>query len=198
VQLVPLEDVAGLVEGALGVRVSNGYLRAWRLPIDDVPLHDPMLVWMASLPAGVRLRFRTDSRQVRLGCDHVVLDGTDAPEARYDLVIDDEVVTTQPAAHHAITIISPIVSPSREHDATTAVRVGETEVVGTGDLTLEHMRAILGEVVDLNQQRGDDKIDYLDGRELLGEADVDCLPDGLHPDDEGNRRIAERFAAHFA
>jgi len=345
-QSVPLEDVVALVEGALGVRVSNGYLRGWRLPPDDVAFHDPMLVWMASLPAGVRLRFCTDSRAVRLRCEHVVVDRAetpDTPAARYDLVVDNQVVATQavtgvqvdvafdglpgddraaevwlpqgvgvriraveiddgarlapasdprprwvtygssithclgapgptdtwparatrglgwhltclgysgmchldplvartmaalpadrftlklginvhnmaslrrrtfaPLVHGflatlrdshpttPITVISPIISPSREDDASTAILLGESEVIATGDLTLEHMRSILRAVVELRQERGDAALDYLDGRELLGDADVDCLPDGLHPDDEGNRRIAERFVRHFA
>lgn len=343
VHSVPLQAVSALVEGALGVRVANGYLRAWRLPTDDLPFHHPGLVWMASLPAGVRLRFATDSRRIRLRCEHVVLEGAAAPQARYDLVVDSEVVATRPAGEpsvevvfddlpdsgkaaevwlpqevgvrirsvevddgtdlhrvpdarphwvtygssithcldapgptdtwparaarqlgwkltclgyagmchldplvaramaklpadrftlklginihnlaslrqrtfaplvhgflatlrdaHAttpITVISPIISPSREHDATTALQLAEGEVVATGDLTLEAMRRILEEVVSPWQQNGDANIDYLDGRHLLGEADTDCLPDGLHPDDEGNRRIADRFVGHFS
>ena len=342
-QNIPLEQVVPLVEGALGVRVSNGYLRAWRLPLDDLALHDQGLVWTASQPAGVRIRFRTDSTTIRLTCEHVILGGAPAPDARYDLVIDDEVVDTCPvAAPHAnvsfgglpggdsvvevwlpqevgvriravevddgaalapapdlrprwvtygssithcagapgptdtwparaarqlgwhltclgysgmchldplvaramsavgadrftlklginvhnlaslrqrtfaplvhgflatlrdrhattpITLISPIISPDRESDPRTHLVLGENEVVANGDLTLERMREILRDVVEKWRDRGDANVDYLDGRTLLGEADADCLPDGLHPDDEGNRRIADRFAQHFA
>ncbi len=340
---MPLEKVVGLVDGALGTRVTNGYLRAWRLPLADVAFHDPGLVWTASQPAGVRLRFETDSRAIRLTAEHVVLEGFPPPEARYDLVIGNEVVATRPAASQhvdiefgdlprdgrpvevwlpqevgvrirtvevddgttltaapddrprwvtygssithcsdapgptdtwparaarglgwhltclgfsgmchldplvaramatlpadrftlklginvhnlaslrqrtfaplvhgflatlrdahpttPITVISPIISPERENAATTALRIGEREIVASGDLTLEQMRSILSRVVDLWRDRGDANLDYLDGRELLGEADANCLPDGLHPDDEGNRRIADRFVHHFS
>jgi hypothetical protein len=51
-------------------------------------------------------------------------------------------------------------------------------------------------VVSLRQRAGDEHLYFLDGRELFGPADGADLPDGLHPNDEGNARIAARFRRH--
>jgi hypothetical protein len=100
-----------------------------------------------------------------------------------------------------ITVISPILSPTREDDATTERTLldGTTEVLA-GELTLRQMRSILEEVVATRQKRGDAHLDYLDGTELFGvePSDLDLLPDGLHPDGDGYELIGRRFAAHFA
>ena len=92
-----------------------------------------------------------------------------------------------------ITLISPILSPEREH-STTSLRTNPdgTEDLLQGDLTLEAMRGILADVVS---RRNDPILTYLDGRELFGEDDLDHLPDGLHPDAEGYARMGARFAA---
>lgn len=97
-----------------------------------------------------------------------------------------------------ITIVSPIFSADREHSPVTdiPVRLG----IGkpwTGDLTLSQMREILRMVVTTRRECGDRAIYYLDGRELLAEADAGHLHDGLHPDSAGARLIGERFAALF-
>lgn len=63
-----------------------------------------------------------------------------------------------------------------------------------GALTLSRTREILADVVSA---RADDKLTYLDGRELFGPADVGHLYDGLHPDQCGLDVIAQRFANHF-
>jgi hypothetical protein len=57
-------------------------------------------------------------------------------------------------------------------------------------LTLEASRELLAELV---VARADPVLGYLDGRELLGEADAGLLPDGLHPAQEGLDLIARRF-----
>ena len=92
-----------------------------------------------------------------------------------------------------ITLISPILSPDREH-VTTSIRTNPdgTEEVLRGDLTLSAMREIIADVV---VRRNDPNLTYLDGRELFGEDDLDHLPDGLHPDAEGYARMGARFAA---
>jgi lysophospholipase L1-like esterase len=51
-------------------------------------------------------------------------------------------------------------------------------------------------VVAQRQRTGDNKIHYLHGHELFGADDVDDLPDGLHPNSAGYRRMGERFAAY--
>jgi hypothetical protein len=97
-----------------------------------------------------------------------------------------------------ITVISPIASPEREDSPISLVPVvqsGGSPLIG--DLCLGDMRDILFDVVQICRRRGDDAIDYLDGRSLLGPDDVHHLPDGLHPDDAGYALMAKRFAAHF-
>ncbi len=93
-----------------------------------------------------------------------------------------------------ITVVSPIASPEREYspvsDILTRHSGGEALV---GDLTLNQMRSILHEVVETRRKRGDGAIDYLDGRVLLGDADIAHLPDGLHPDAGGYALMAARF-----
>ncbi len=98
-----------------------------------------------------------------------------------------------------ITIISPILSPEREDSAVSNIPIlrGETEPF-VGDLTLEQMREIVRDVVERRRQRGDGAIDYLDGRELPGAADVEHLPDGLHPSPSGYALMRVRFASLFA
>jgi hypothetical protein len=332
-------------EGAVGVRRGAGYIRPWRLPPDDLDLHHPGLVFVASAPAGVRLRMATSTRAIALDVDQLfppewALDA--AP--RYDLVADGELLETadapgghqtvafrnlpagekivevwlpmfpgvrirrvaidadataapvddprprwiaygssithcieahspsrtwpataarlldwhltsmgfagmchldplvarliaqRPADHISlklginvhnmaslrertfapavhgflaairdgqpdtpITVISPILSPEREESGLTfrTTPFGEPEEL-PGDLTLQQMRAILEAVVVVRQRRGDAHLDYLDGRELFGEADLDHLPDGLHPDGEGYERMGRRFAERLS
>ncbi len=80
--------------------------------------------------------------------------------------------------------ISPIVSPSRE--ATPG---------GTG-MTLQSMRGWLADAVEALRAHGDRNLRYCDGLTLIGPGDVGCLPDGLHPDADGYRLLAERFATN--
>ncbi|GAA4189956.1 SGNH/GDSL hydrolase family protein [Streptosporangium oxazolinicum] len=63
-----------------------------------------------------------------------------------------------------------------------------------GRLTLTVIR---DELTRLIAHRDDPNLHYLDGRALYGEADYAelPLPDELHPDPAGHRRIGERFAA---
>lgn len=78
-------------------------------------------------------------------------------------------------------VISPIWSPPRE---------------GTSDgggLTLLQMRAILERVVAARVKSGDAHIRYLSGLELFNESDAADLPDQLHPNTAGYRRMGERF-----
>lgn len=60
-------------------------------------------------------------------------------------------------------------------------------------LTLVSIRAALAQLA-ARRAADDPNLRYLDGRELFGPADLDHLPDALHPDAEGYRRMGERFA----
>ena len=99
-----------------------------------------------------------------------------------------------------ITVISPILSPSREDDTVTERTLldGTTETI-VGELTLRQMRSILADVVATRVRRGDEHLDHLDGTQLFGvdATDVDLLPDGLHPNGDGYELIGRRFAERF-
>ncbi|MGW5285034.1 GDSL-type esterase/lipase family protein [Streptomyces collinus] len=71
---------------------------------------------------------------------------------------------------------------------------GDPAERGAGRLTLDVIRAELARIVE--QRAADDSaLHYLDGRELYGEKDYTelPLPDEIHPDPAGHRRIAENF-----
>lgn len=74
---------------------------------------------------------------------------------------------------------------------------GDPAERATGRLTLNVIRDALAHLVE--QRAADDpNLHYLDGRDLYGEREYAAhpLPDGIHPDPEGHRRIGENFARH--
>ncbi|MGW1379193.1 GDSL-type esterase/lipase family protein [Streptomyces sp. NPDC002446] len=106
-------------------------------------------------------------------------------------------------------VVSPVLCPIHEDTpGPTApdfggLKDGRLRFVAAGDpveraggkLTLNVVRAELARLVE--QRSSDDPhLHYVDGRDLYGEADFAelPLPDGLHPDAAGQRRIGERFA----
>jgi len=80
-----------------------------------------------------------------------------------------------------LVVCSPIWSPVRE---STPNAVG---------LTLEQMRLEVREAVESFCRRGDDLIYYVDGLRLFDASLAQYLPDDLHPDAEGYRRMGENF-----
>lgn len=99
-------------------------------------------------------------------------------------------------------VVSPILCPAHEDHAGpsdgssgTTVALGSPHTEAQGALTLRQIRAIVEQVVASRRAAGDQQLHYLDGRTLFDEADLDHLPDGLHPDGVGYVRMGERFAA---
>jgi len=88
-------------------------------------------------------------------------------------------------------VISPVFSLEREDSPQT--RAGAGSQARVGDMTVRDMRQALREAVAVRRAHGDRLISYIDGLDLLGPADADRFPDGLHPDSEGMRLMAERF-----
>ncbi len=86
-------------------------------------------------------------------------------------------------AQTPIAVVSPIFSPGREDDG------------DNGGLSLGRMRDLLAQAVETRQAMGDANLRYLSGLALFGEADAADLPDDLHPNTEGYRRMGERFHA---
>jgi lysophospholipase L1-like esterase len=80
-----------------------------------------------------------------------------------------------------IAVISPIWSPPRENEGS------------LGGPSLKRMRELLEAIVAARSKTGDRAIRYLSGLELFGPADRADLPDELHPNAAGYRRMGERF-----
>ncbi|GAA2272720.1 MULTISPECIES: GDSL-type esterase/lipase family protein [Kitasatospora] len=103
-------------------------------------------------------------------------------------------------------VVSPVLCPVQEHtpgplapDFTGGTlrfkATGDPAERAAGRLTLTVIRDQLARIVA--QRAADDpNLHYLDGRCLYGEPDYDehPLPDEIHPDPAGHRRIAENFA----
>ncbi len=71
---------------------------------------------------------------------------------------------------------------------------GDPAERAAGRLTLTMIRDALAHIVE-QRATDDPNLHYLDGRDLYGETDFAelPLPDGVHPDPAGHRRIAENF-----
>ena len=62
-----------------------------------------------------------------------------------------------------------------------------------GALHLVRIRELIEAAVADRRVSGDGHLHLLDGRALFGPADVADLPDGLHPNEAGYARMADRF-----
>ncbi|MGE8079873.1 SGNH/GDSL hydrolase family protein [Peribacillus loiseleuriae] len=80
-----------------------------------------------------------------------------------------------------IAIISPIFN--REYEKT------ENKV----GLSLEKTRKEIVQVIETLKKYGDQNLYYLDGLEMFGEEYEKYMPDGLHPNAEGDKILAVRF-----
>jgi len=103
--------------------------------------------------------------------------------------------------HTPLLVISPVICPPVEDTpgpATLAAdgrfaALGACDDIPNGALTVNVVREELMRIVT-SRRKLDANLHYLDGRDLFGADDVPDLPDGLHPNSAGQRRMAERFA----
>lgn len=99
-----------------------------------------------------------------------------------------------------IALVTPIYCPSAEdHPGPTVQRedqkfhvVPRSAELSTGSLTLRRIRELEAAVV---AARNDPNLHLLDGLALFGPRDAGDLPDDLHPNPAGYRRMGERFHA---
>ncbi|HET6793895.1 MAG TPA: GDSL-type esterase/lipase family protein [Acidimicrobiales bacterium] len=100
-----------------------------------------------------------------------------------------------------LAIITPIICPAAEDRPGPTVVDGRGQLgtvdrppaMSLGALSIGRIRHLLAEVVDARHRAGDLHLHLVDGRELFGPGDLDDLPDGLHPNAAGYRRMGERF-----
>ena len=100
-----------------------------------------------------------------------------------------------------ILVVSPILCPAAEdrpgptlNDGRAIYTPDRPESLVLGALTAQRIRVLLTEIVERHRRGGDVDLYYLDGLKLFGHADLGDLPDGLHPNAAGLRRMGERFA----
>lgn len=98
-----------------------------------------------------------------------------------------------------ILVISPIWCPFHEMtpgpimiDGKLLFAKERTPDLLDGALTLVRIREILEQIVKI---RSDERLCYLSGLALMSSADVELLPDNLHPNSEGYRLMGARFAS---
>ncbi len=100
-----------------------------------------------------------------------------------------------------IRVISPIYCPSAENKPGPTLpgkdgkffTLDRTPADSFGCLSLTQMRTIIQHVVEQRIAGGDANIAYHDGLQLFGADDAHDMPDDLHPNSDGYRRMGERF-----
>lgn len=100
-----------------------------------------------------------------------------------------------------LVVITPITCPMvEEHPGPTLTGpdgrfyvVERPEELATGALSLIRIRELIAAVVGRRQSAGDLNLHLLHGPDLFGADDLADLPDGLHPNPAGYRRMGERF-----
>ncbi len=68
---------------------------------------------------------------------------------------------------------------------------------GPSGLTSKIIRSQIAEITEIFHARGDRNLFHLDGLRLFGPELAGLQPDGVHPDGEGNLRLAENFLRDF-
>jgi lysophospholipase L1-like esterase len=89
VKSIDLPDVERLLEGHVDVRRRADSLQPLRYPAAEAPFYDPFTRWVASAPAGVRLRLRSNTRSLNLRLNQRVAAANGEPRpAPWHLYID--------------------------------------------------------------------------------------------------------------
>jgi hypothetical protein len=87
---IPLAEIEPLLAGQIDIRARPGSLQPVRLPVAELGFYDPFTRWVATCAAGVRLRFASDTRSLRLTATQRSMAAAAEAEPRgaYDLLID--------------------------------------------------------------------------------------------------------------
>jgi GDSL-like Lipase/Acylhydrolase family len=104
-QSIDLQNLDALLDGHVDIRRRPGSVQPIRYPVAEAGFYDPFTRWVASAPAGVRLRLRTDSRSLRLtGSQRLAATGPEgaARPAAYDLFVDDTLFARRAATGGAV------------------------------------------------------------------------------------------------
>jgi lysophospholipase L1-like esterase len=108
-----LDEIVPLIEGALGLIRQEQSVQPIRIPTADISLHhEAMRSPMTALsPAGVRLRFKSDTDRISLAVEHepmaMLTDEMPLPPCAYDLVMPDGRITrAKPDNDHGPAVIS--------------------------------------------------------------------------------------------
>ncbi len=91
-------------------------------------------------------------------------------------------------------LIDPVPGPLQRVPGGGYRRPDRPDAAADGALALADVRAILKDLAARRQAAGDANLFYLDGTAMFAEADASMMPDQLHPDADGHRIMARRFA----
>lgn len=176
--------------------------RLWRLPERLKDAVRPELWTASQWPSGARLRFSTDAATLGMRARYPVV----APRANMqrfgqmgiDLYVDNEYCAT---AEELESVYGAFIDTLREARPDTPV-VCITPIHAAAETfdekaaqRLAAMRKVIRRAVSSRSEAGDSRLHLVEGTRLLGREDADGLTDGVHPNDLGYGRIAERLSA---
>ena len=102
---IDLAQLDALLDGHVDLRKRPGAVQPLRYPAAEAGFYDPFTRWVASAPAGVRLRLKTDSRSLRLtSTQRLAAPGPEGAmrPASYELYVDGRMAARQAATGGAV------------------------------------------------------------------------------------------------